>query len=1174
VIRSLRFLPAAVLCFSLVACGDGDETVTISLFQGAPDSIEQGQSTKLVFVVEPEDARVSIEGLGDVTGRVDAMVTPAATTTYRLTATKGDSTASANATVTVGPATAATIKVEPALATPAAGDELSVTVTAIVGNGTTAPGFRGTVKLTSTDPQAVLPPDLVFAAADAGVKQVKVTLKTAGLSTLTGTDVASPARRGTASVTVQPAGASTFALSTLASPAVAGQSLVLTITARDRFGNVATTFAGQAQVVSTDATDVLPGPGAFAQGVRTVSLVFRKAGSHVATVQEVGGPITADTNAVVVGPAAPSRIAVAAANAQTIAGTEESFTLTVFDAFDNIATNYLGTVHFATTANADLPADHTFVAGDAGTRTFAATLKSAGTDTITMTDTVNASLSGANSWEVAPAAVATYELSSLPSPSTAGQALLLTITARDAFANLATNYAGLAQVISGDATDILPAPGGFIGGVRTVNVTFRKAGNHSVTAQEVEGSISASSNTIAVGPAAPFRIAVAAANAQTVAGTAEPFTLTVFDVFDNIATNYVGTVHFATTANVDLPADHTFVAGDAGTRSFAATLKSAGIDTITMTDTVNASLSAANSWQVAPAAVIAFELSSLPSPSTAGQALLLTITARDTFGNLATNYAGQAQVISGDVTDVLPATGGFTAGVRTVNVTFRKSGSHFVSVQEVGGEVAVSSNTITVRHAAPFRISVAAANPSTIAGTAESFTLTVLDFFDNIATEYLGTVHFATTANAELPADYTFELTDAGSHTFSATLKSAGTDTITISDVADAALTGFNSWLVGPADATRCTVAQAPPSARAGSVVGVAVTLHDPFDNLATTYTGTIRVSSTDARATLPAAITYEASDAGSHAFSASLRTAGAQTLSAEDVANPAIHCDAPISILPGAARIVLNVPNDANAGFGVNVGVAITDEFDNAVTDYAGIVTFASTDSGAGAVTPAPITFTGSEGGVATAAATFVTLGAQTLTATDNGEPAATGTAASSIHGLVYTAPTSGKVRLVANAAQSNAQVVQLDLVANERLEVSSFFGGGPGPHSAGMNLPLDTNRAVADATLFTSGNAFLVGNPPVQPTGIGRIGETDHVLYTAVSRRRVVGTVFTQLNEVLPGRVFYSIRLRLTQNGTVGPVFDGAQPSPLFRAAVRDQFGDDFVPGSLFGIGKLEIR
>src|SRR5207245_1978466 len=113
---------------------------------------------------------------------------------------------------------------------------------------------------------------------------------------------------------------------------------------------------------------------------------------------------------------------------------------------------------------------------------------------------------------------------------------------------------------------------------------------------------------------------------------------------------------------------------------------------------------------------------------------------------------------------------------------------------------------------------------------------------------------------------------------------------------------------------------------------------------------------------------------------------------------------------------------------------------FDNAISNYAGTVSFTSTDSGAGAVVPSPITFAGTEGGVGTSSATFVTLGLQTIAASDGGTPPASGNAVSTVHGLVYSNPASGRVRLVANAAQSNPQVVQLDLVANERLELSVF--------------------------------------------------------------------------------------------------------------------------------------
>jgi hypothetical protein len=277
------------------------------------------------------------------------------------------------------------------------------------------------------------------------------------------------------------------------------------------------------------------------------------------------------------------------------------------------------------------------------------------------------------------------------------------------------------------------------------------------------------------------------------------------------------------------------------------------------------------------------------------------------------------------------------------------------------------------------------------------------------------------------------------------------------------------------------------------------------------------------------------------------------------------------VAITPAAPKLVLSVPGNANAGYAVAVGVTVKDLFDNAIPNYTGTVTFASTDAGTGAVKPAAITFTGSEGGVATTSATFITPGTQTLSASDAGSPQASGSTAAAVHGLIYTAPNTGRVRLVANAAQSNAQIVQFDLVANEKLEVSTFFGGGPGSFAAGMNLPLDTNRVMADTTLFTPGPALPAGGGTRAAKGV--IGP-DHVLYTVVSRKRVATTIFSQETEVQAGQVFYSVRLKLTPTGTVGPVFDGAQPTALFRAAVRDQWGDDFVSQSEFGVGKLEIR
>ena len=82
------------------------------------------------------------------------------------------------------------------------------------------------------------------------------------------------------------------------------------------------------------------------------------------------------------------------APASTTAGTSINVTVTALDAYGNTDTGYAGTVHFTSTdAAAVLPADATLVPGT-GTRTFSATLRTAGSRTITARDTVTSSITG------------------------------------------------------------------------------------------------------------------------------------------------------------------------------------------------------------------------------------------------------------------------------------------------------------------------------------------------------------------------------------------------------------------------------------------------------------------------------------------------------------------------------------------------------------------------------------------------------------------------------------------------------------------------------------------------------------------------------------------------------------------------------------------------------------
>src|SRR5205823_828717 len=153
------------------------------------------------------------------------------------------------------------------------------------------------------------------------------------------------------------------------------------------------------------------------------------------------------------------------APASATAGNTFSFTVTALDAFNNTATGYAGTVHFASSdAVATLPANSTLTNG---TGTFSATLKTAGTQTITGTDTVSSSITGTSNAIAVVAAAATHFTISAPASATAGNAFNFTVTAQDQFNNTATGYAGAVHFTSTDAQAAVPADSTLTNGTGT-----------------------------------------------------------------------------------------------------------------------------------------------------------------------------------------------------------------------------------------------------------------------------------------------------------------------------------------------------------------------------------------------------------------------------------------------------------------------------------------------------------------------------------------------------------------------------------------------------------------------------------------------------------------------------------------------------------------------------------
>jgi uncharacterized repeat protein (TIGR03803 family) len=288
-----------------------------------------------------------------------------------------------------------------------------------------------------------------------------------------------------------------------------------------------------------------------------------------------------------------------------------------------------------------------------------------------------------------------------------------------------------------------------------------------------------------------------------------------------------------------------------------------------------------------------FAVSGFPSPITAGVAGSFTVTALNTDGTPNTGYTGTIHFTSSDLQAALPANYSFTAadqGVHTFSATLKTGGNQSITVADAANVSVVGSDTgITVNPAAAASLILSSVPSSTTAGSAFNVILTAQDAYGNVATGYTGTVHFTSSeVKAVLPANDTFASGDAGSHTFSITLKKAGTQSTTATDTATSSLAATASGIVVQPAAASKFVLSALSSVTHGVAFSVMLTVEDAYGNVVTGYTGTVHFTSSDGTATLPGNYTFTAADGGVHTFTTktTLRKRGKQTLTVTDTLN------------------------------------------------------------------------------------------------------------------------------------------------------------------------------------------------------------------------------------------------------------------------------------------------
>jgi glucose/arabinose dehydrogenase len=178
-----------------------------------------------------------------------------------------------------------------------------------------------------------------------------------------------------------------------------------------------------------------------------------------------------------------------AGKSSVVAGTPFLVTAQAADQFGNPVTSYSGPSTVTVVSSPPDPQAKTPIAvtlDGSGFGFFLDNLKTAGSYTLTATA---GSIQGTSSAiTVAPAAAIYFKVAT-PSTATTGSSFSATVTALDAYGNVATSYSGKVHFTSSDSQAVLPTDTTLAGGMGTFNVTLDTAGNQTITATDTISAV-------------------------------------------------------------------------------------------------------------------------------------------------------------------------------------------------------------------------------------------------------------------------------------------------------------------------------------------------------------------------------------------------------------------------------------------------------------------------------------------------------------------------------------------------------------------------------------------------------------------------------------------------------------------------------------------------------------
>jgi hypothetical protein len=463
-----------------------------------------------------------------------------------------------------------------------------------------------------------------------------------------------------------------------------------------------------------------------------------------------------------------------------------------------------------------------------------------------------------DAFTIVPAAPATLAFAEQPTDVVAGEAIApaVVVAARDLFGNLATN--ATATITVGLDTN----PGNAVlGGTLVRYLADGIATFHDLTVDRAGQGYTLFAGSAELVPviSEPFAVGAAAVASLQVLGLADPFTaghtgillVSARDQLGNLITDFDHTVAFTSSdGQALLPASYAFQADDHGRHAFTGVaLRTAGVQTVTVTSTTDSSITGGRTVLVMPAGATHLQFTTQPTNGRSGVSLApaVGVTLRDPYGNVASESQeeitlsiaagpdGAALVGGGPrppVTGVaafdhvqLDKAGTYTLKATAPGITAATSASFTIAAGDPAavGFVVQPSDVVAGQNVAPavqVGIFDAAGNPATTA--TNSVTLAVLSGPTGATLVGLG----PTAAVGGVAAFNAVHGATAGTYTVQAT---SGT-------LAAATSTSFD---IGPAAAGQLAFVTQPANAVAGVALSpaVSVAVQDQYGNLLPTAT-------------------------------------------------------------------------------------------------------------------------------------------------------------------------------------------------------------------------------------------------------------------------------------------------------------------------------------------------